>query len=190
MGGLVLESYRTLVNGGAHGPVVAAGKSKDSRMVLMLEGKIQPRMPFGGEPLPETEMAVIKAWIDAGANGPPLGASLPTPSLKAVIPDIKPLVPVASPVGSIAFSPGSKLLAVGGYKEVQLMDAASVRVMATLPGHADVVRALAFTPDGTKLAAAGGLPARSGEIKVWDVGLVAFAAHQPAQTTQVESARR
>jgi mono/diheme cytochrome c family protein len=169
MGGLVLESYQTLVSGGAHGPVVVVGKSDESRMVLMLEGKIQPRMPFGLEPLPAEEIAIIKAWINAGANGPPLGAALTTASPKAVIPDIKPRLPVVSPVGSIVFSPDGKLLAVGGYKDVQLMDAADGKVLATFSGHADIVRALAFTPDGTKLAAAGGLPARSGEIKVWDV---------------------
>jgi len=169
MGGLVLESYQALGNGGAHGPAVVAGKSDESRMVLMLEGKILPRMPFGLEPLPAEEIAAIKAWINAGANGPPLGASLTTASSKVVIPEIKPSVPVVSPVGSIAFSPDGKFLAVGGYKDVQLMDAASGKAVATLSGHADVVRALAFTPDGTKLAAAGGLPARSGEIKVWDV---------------------
>jgi hypothetical protein len=169
MGGLVLESYQTLFNGGTHGPVVVAGESAESRLIQMLEGKMAPRMPFGGEPLPAVEIATIKSWIDAGANGPPLGPSLTTPSRTAVIPDIKPSVPVVSPVGSIAFSPDGKLLAVGGYKNVQLMDPGTGKVIATLPGHADVVRALAFTPDGTKLAAAGGLPARSGEIKIWDL---------------------
>ncbi len=169
MGGLVLESYETLVNGGAHGPAIVPGKSSESRLSLMLEGKIKPPMPFGGTPLPPADIAVIKAWIDSGANGPPLGASLTTPSPKANIPDIKPQVPVVSPVGSLTFAPDGKLLAVGGYQEVQLMDAANGKVLATLSGHADVVRALAFSPDGKWLAAAGGLPARSGEIKIWDV---------------------
>jgi hypothetical protein len=177
MGGLVLESYQTLFNGGAHGPVVVAGKSAESRLIQMLEGNMTPRMPFGGEPLPAAEIAVIKSWIDAGANGPPLSASLTTPSPKTMIPDIKPSVPVVSPVGSIAFSPDGKLLAVGGYKDVQLMDPGTGKVIATLSGHADVVRALAFTPDGTKLAAAGGLPARSGEIKIWDL-----QTHRPVET--------
>ena len=41
--------------------------------------------------------------------------------------------------------------------------------MATLEGHAGPVRAVAFSPDGKTLAAAGGLAARSGEVKLWDV---------------------
>ena len=31
------------------------------------------------------------------------------------------------------------------------------------------MRAVAFSRDGTRLAAAGGLPARKGEVKIWDV---------------------
>jgi WD40 repeat protein len=168
MGGLVMESYATLMKGGAHGPVIVPGKSGESRMVLMLEGKVQPRMPFGGDPLPAADIAAIKAWIDAGAKGPAPG-EVPAPAPTLTIPDIKPLVPVVSPVGSIAYSPDGKLLAVGGYKEVRLIDAARGKVLARLSGHADLVRSLAFSPDGKWLAAAGGLPARSGEIKIWDV---------------------
>ena len=66
-GGLLMESYQTLIQGGTHGPVIVPGHSSESRLVLMLEGKIQPRMPFGLDPLPPAEIATIKAWIDAGA---------------------------------------------------------------------------------------------------------------------------
>jgi len=168
MGGLVMESYELLIKGGAHGQVVVPGKSEESRLVLMLEGKVQPRMPFGGDPLPAPDIAAIKAWIDAGAKGPAPGEAV-TAAPKLTIPDIKPQVAVVSPVGSLAFSPDGKLLAVGGYKELNLIDMATRKTLPTLTGHADLVRALAFGPDGKWLAAAGGLPARSGEIKVWEV---------------------
>lgn len=179
MGGLVMESYDALLKVGTHGPALVPGKSSESRMVLMLEGKIQPRMPFGQEPLSAADIAAIKAWIHAGAKGP-VGAIhesplQPTPN----VPDIKPQVPAASPVGSIAYSPDGKLVAVGGYKEVRLIDAASGKVQATLSDHADLVRSLAFSPDGKWLAAAGGLPARSGEIKIWDA-----TSHQLLRTIQ------
>ena len=178
MGGLVMENYASLIKGGAHGPVIVPGKSGESRMVLMLEGKVQPRMPFGGDPLPAADIAAIKTWIDAGAKGPAPGeAAAPAPAL--TIPDIKPQVLVVSPVGSIAYSPDGKLLAVGGYKDVRLMDAASGKAVATLSGHADLVRSVVFSADGKWLAAAGGLPARSGEIKIWDV-----ESHQLLRTVE------
>jgi WD40 repeat protein len=168
MGGLVLETYDSLRKGGAHGPAVVPGKSSESRLVLMLEGKIKPQMPFGGEPLAPAVIANIKAWIDAGANGPAPGAAATRASAQPVIPDIKPAVPTVSPVTALGFAPSGKLLAVGGYKEVRLLDASTAKPLATLTGHAGQVRAVAFSPDGKWLAAAGGLAARSGEIKIWD----------------------
>src|SRR5438067_5304814 len=80
MGGLVMESYEGLIKGGGHGPVIVPGKSSASRVVLMLEGKVQPRMPFGLDPLPAADIAAIKAWIDAGAQGPAPGEGVPSPA--------------------------------------------------------------------------------------------------------------
>ena len=83
----------------------------------------------------------------------------------------------APQIYSMAWRPDGAAIALGGYKETRLIDAASaaapasekVKPIATLAGHADAVRALAFSRDGKLLAAAGGLPARKGEVKIWDV---------------------
>lgn len=168
--GLVLENYEGLLKGGAHGPAILPGKSSESRLILMLEGNVKPQMPFGGQPLSAADIAAIKGWIDAGAKAPPAGAASITPSPRPAVPDIRPQVPVVSPVSSLAFAPNGGVLAVGGYREVRLVEAATGKVLTTLSDHADMVRALAFSPDGMRLAAAGGLPARSGEVKIWDVG--------------------
>jgi WD40 repeat protein len=168
MGGLVMEKFDLLMKGGKHGPAIIPGKSGESRLVLMLEGKVQPRMPFGGSPLPDADIATIKAWIDAGGAGPAPGeAENALAPIK--IPDIKPQVPVVSPIASLRFSPDGKLLAVGAYREVRLVDPATNKLLATLPGHADYVRSIAFSPDGKMLAAGGGPPQRGGEIKIWNV---------------------
>jgi len=179
MGGLVMESYDALMKGGAHGAVIAPGKADQSRMILMLEGKVQPRMPFGADPLPVADIATLKAWVEAGALGPAIGEATKTLAPLA-IPDIKPQVAVVSPVASVRFSPDGKLLAVGGYQEVRIIDSASGKPLATLSGHADYVRALAFSPDGRMLAAAGGPPQRGGEIKIWDISSIVAPGFSPA----------
>jgi WD40 repeat protein len=178
MGGLVMENFDLLMKGGAHGPAIIPGKADESRLLMMLEGKIQPRMPYGGDPLPAADIATIKAWIDAGSVGPTTGEA-ETVLAPLAIPDIKPQVPVVSPISSLKFSPDGKLLAVGVYREVRLIDPATSKLLYTLPGHADYVRSIAFSPNGTMLAAGGGPPQRRGEIKIWDT-----RSHQLLKTLQ------
>ena len=167
MGGFVMASYQTLMKGGAHGPEILPGNSAKSRLVLMVEGSMQPRMPFNGNPLVPAEIAVIKGWIDAGAKGPSAGeAAALQPHLN--IPDIKPRFPEVSPAGSVIFSPDGKTLAVGGYQQVRLLDPRTGKVLKNLNGAAGLVRSVAFSPDGKWLAAGGGLCQQWGEVQIWD----------------------
>jgi WD40 repeat protein len=145
--------------------VIAPGNSAESKLVLLLTGKAQPQMPLAGKPLAEGEIDVIRRWIDAGAVPPKPGEVMP---ITQAVPDIKPRTAVKAEIGSLAWRPDGKLLALGLYKEVRLADP-NGKTIATLSGQAEEVRALAFSRDGKLLAAAGGLPARSGEIKIWDV---------------------
>ncbi len=173
-----MESYDSLIKGGAHGHPILPHNASRSRLTLMIEGKLEPQMPYGADPLPDADIATIKAWINAGAKGPSANETVKTLA-PAAIPEIKTEVPVVSPVASVKFSPDGKLLAVGGYKEVRLLDSATGKVIATLSGHADYVRSIAFSPDGTMLAAGGGPPQRWGEIKIWNV-----QTHQLVKTMQ------
>lgn len=166
--GLILESYSALLKGGRHGQSIVPHDAKSSLMVQMLEGDIEPQMPADEDPLPASEIELIKSWINGGAEGP--GAVESTQPIKMPsTPNIAPEVAVVSPVTSVRFSPDGKVLAVGGYREARLVDPASGKTIVTLPGHSNYVRSLAFSPDGKLLAAAGGLPQLGGEIKIWDV---------------------
>ncbi len=164
MGQLVVEDYDGLMKGGKTGPALVTGDAESSLLVRMLEGRAQPKMPFGGGDLPAKNIATIRAWIDAGAKGEAVTSA--TPSL----PDIAPRGnATATPVSALAFSPDGAWLAVGDYQQVHVFGSKDKRLVRTLTGHADLVRALAFSPDGRLLAAAGGAPSQFGEVKVWDV---------------------
>lgn len=62
--GLCLVSHATLVSAG----VVIAGDAQNSILVMRLEGRVTPRMPYGSiNPLPDTLIQLIRTWIDEGA---------------------------------------------------------------------------------------------------------------------------
>lgn len=167
MGSLDLDTFAGLLKGGNHGTVIVPGKSAESRLYLMITGKMTPAMPLSGKKLADGDVETIRKWIDAGAKPPAAGEVLVKRG--PAIPDIKSRVPVKPLISALAYRPDGKLLALGTFKEVRLVEPESGKIVATLPGEADDVRAVAFSPDGKLLAAAGGLPARGGEVKLWDV---------------------
>jgi hypothetical protein len=60
-------------------------------------------------------------------------------------------------------------MAVGRYQTVELLNPATRALVRKLDGHKGAVNAIAFSPDGSLLFAAGGENGLEGEIKVWRV---------------------
>jgi WD40 repeat protein len=160
--GLNLETSEGLLQGGKKGAVIVPGKSEESRLYLMMSGKAQPAMPVGGKSS-AADLQVVKQWIDGGAKGSYSVAQSPT------IPAVKPTAPVKPQIFSLAYSPDGRIIALGGFKEVTLLDASTRKQIGVLSGHAEVVRTVAFSKDGKRLAAGGGVAARKGEVKIWDI---------------------
>jgi WD40 repeat protein len=165
MGSLDLDSYEGAMKGGNHGSIVAPGKSAESRLYLMIAGRMAPAMPLSGKSLAAGDIETIRRWIDAGAKPPAPGEAA---AARTVAPPLSPKSPPKAEIDALAYSPDGKLLASGGYREVRLTDRRGALV-ATLSGHVEKVRGLAFSADGKLLAAAGGQPGRFGEVKIWDV---------------------
>ena len=67
---LSMASFEALLKGGRSTGAVVAGKGEDSLLVKKLRGAgIEgQRMPLGGPPLPDAEIARIAKWIDEGAR--------------------------------------------------------------------------------------------------------------------------
>jgi WD40 repeat protein len=165
--GLVLDSYETLLKGGDDGAVISAGRSDQSRLLMMLDGRAKPIMPPEGNEAPsKDEIAVIKAWIDAGAKSP---SGKPLDPTLLVTPHVKPLAPVRDAITAVAISPDGKLAALAGYQEVRLIWTESrgvARKIANLRGN---VAAVGFSTDGTVLYTAAGEPGLFGEAQLWKV---------------------
>src|SRR5947209_7868666 len=70
-GKFILEDYESLLKGGEIGAALVPGKSAESLLVQMIEGKFEKDgkkkiMPPGKRPkLDPDEIAAIKVWIDA-----------------------------------------------------------------------------------------------------------------------------
>jgi eukaryotic-like serine/threonine-protein kinase len=67
---------------------------------------------------------------------------------------------------NLTFAPDGKTLALSGHTMVQLWDVESRKEKALFKGPAHAITALAFSPDGTRLAAA---VHESDEVRIWDV---------------------
>ncbi len=163
-GGLSMHTHAALMEGGENGPALLPGNSDESRMLMMVEGLLEPTMPED-DFLSEEDIDSLRSWVSEGAS--PWSGDLARIQLEN-LPQIEPRTPTRSEIASLAFHPSGDFVAGGAYREVQLLDVASHEIIARLSGHPGAVRALAFSPDGSMLAAAGGMPARYGEVQVWE----------------------
>lgn len=80
-GGLRMDNFTQLTQGGDSGEIVTAGNSSDSLLVQRLKGEGGDRMPAGGRPaLSDEQIAAIADWIDAGApfDGPSADMNIQT----------------------------------------------------------------------------------------------------------------
>ncbi len=164
-GGLVLDDYAALLKGGKRGGVVVAGSPDRSRLLLVLEGKAQPKMPpkDSDPPKPE-EIAVLRAWVAAGAPGPAGGAADPNILITPKI-DLK--AKPRQPITAVAWSPDSAWVALGGHEGVRMLRMDGQKIERQLAGQHGQLNGVAFLPDGSVVGAAGE-PGLFGEVAIWN----------------------
>lgn len=154
-GDFALDTFAALLKGGKTGRAVEPGKAGESLLVKFLEGrsgktgKNQFMPPGKRDHFSPEQIKLVRQWIDEGAKGStttpvsPL-ASLPKIAAKSTV----------KPVQAVAAS--AKLIAVGRYGTVELIDAASRQSVRTLAGISGKASALAFSTDGASLFVAAG----------------------------------
>src|SRR5262245_56288633 len=113
-GELSLDTYKGLLAGGSHGKAIEPGQPDASTLLRMVEGRTKPAMPPKKAKQPKAEeVALLRAWIAAGAKNDGADAGV-------AVPDIKPKQRLATPVAALAYTPDGKILAAAGAKEVLL----------------------------------------------------------------------
>jgi len=165
-GDYVMTDFAKLLAGGEEGNAIVPGKPEESNLIKLsspnAEGKVE--MPPKGDPLHETQLALIKRWISEGAKD-----DTPASALAHYDMEHPPVYVTAPAVTSMEYSPDGSMLAVAGYHEVLIHKADGSGLVARLVGLSERIQKLAWSPDGKKIAVTGGSPAREGEIQVWDV---------------------
>jgi hypothetical protein len=70
MGGLRLDQKASVLKGGVSGKLYLPGNSKDSLLIHRIMGQGGPQMPLGFPPLSAQKIALLRLWIDQGADWP------------------------------------------------------------------------------------------------------------------------
>jgi WD40 repeat protein len=174
-GDYIMTDFAKLLAGGEDGAAVVAGDAAGSALLKQItphEGKVE--MPKSGDPLAGAEIALIGKWISEGAvdDTPPNAKQ----HIDAAHPPSYAKPPV---IASLDYSPDGKLLAVSGFHEVLLHHADGSGLAHRLIGLSEKITSVKFSPDGKWLAVTGGLPARMGEVQVWDVAATTLKVSVP-----------
>ena len=166
-GSFVMTSYADLLKEGDHEePGIVPGKPEKSFIVEQIRigagGKAE--MPRNKDPLAKKDIDLITRWIAEGAKDD-------TPMTAGDVVDAKhpPIYALPPLITALDYSPDNQLLAVSGYHEVLLHKADGSGLVSRLVGLSERINAVAFSPDGTQLAVAGGSPGRFGEVQIWDL---------------------
>ncbi|MBL8819625.1 MAG: DUF1553 domain-containing protein [Planctomyces sp.] len=70
-GGLRLDVRHTAIRGGDSGPAIVGGDASNSELIRRIESTDpEQRMPPKGMPVPASESALLRMWIDSGADWP------------------------------------------------------------------------------------------------------------------------
>ncbi len=188
-GEFALDTFAALMKGGEEGAAIVAGKAEESLLVKFLEGRSgrggkNEFMPPGKrEKLKAEEIALIKAWINAGAKGPLVAEAKPMPK-EIITPKIAPTVPPKRSIQAVAFSPKAQLIATARYGEVELVNPVNQVTARKLTGFTGKVNAVAFSPDGEVVYAAGGEAGIVGIVRSWKTSdgtaLRSFEGHTDA----------
>jgi len=165
-----VETFANLRAGGESGQsVLEPGNADESFLIRTLLKQEKPAMPPRKEPQPsKAEIAVLEEWINAGAHGP---AATDDKSMLDVlaVPEVAAAKLQKEPITALAASPDGKRLALARFGRIDLLSSADFAPAGGFPVEEGKINAIHWSPDGSRLITAGGIPGLKGIATVRDV---------------------
>ncbi|EGF26117.1 c-type cytochrome domain-containing protein [Rhodopirellula baltica] len=188
-GGLALDSYGAMMEGGGSGEIVYDdGDAETSRLWQLVNHDDTPVMPPSQPKLPEEQLQVIRSWIEGGilensgskakakkknalafvasTSGRPEGP----PPMPEALPQRVPVVTErAAATTAIDASPWAPLVALAGQKQISLYHTETAELLGVLPFEEGIPQSLRFSRDGQYLVAGGGEHSVKGIAAVYSI---------------------
>jgi Planctomycete cytochrome C/WD domain, G-beta repeat len=191
-GGLSLATYIELQKGGGSGAIVVPGNPDKSRLFQSVDHRAEPKMPSASQKIPPEQIATIKLWIEQGAKensgskvsipampktdiglksvvkGRPEGAP-PMPQVGKL--KLDPVVTARRPgaVIALATSPWAPLAAIGGQKQVILVNTDTGALLGFIPFDHGQINSIKFSRNAKFVLVAGGRGGQSGTAILFNV---------------------
>jgi WD40 repeat protein len=166
-----LDSFEALMRPGDFAtPPITSGNLEESEIHRLITAQdAEERMPNNGSRLTDGEIQTISNWIVQGAkfDGQDAKAALRT-QIPADVPHAAAptAYPSVIPITAMAFTADGAQLVVGGYHELLVWDAKSGALASRIGNIPQRTFGMAFSPDYSWLAIAGGSPGVSGEVRL------------------------
>ncbi|PHQ35767.1 hypothetical protein CEE69_09240 [Rhodopirellula bahusiensis] len=188
-GGLALDSYGAMMEGGGSGEIVYDdGDAETSRLWQLVNHDDTPVMPPNQPKIAAEQLQVIRSWIEGGilensgskakakkknalafvasSSGRPEGP----PPMPEALPQRVPVVTQrAAATTAIGASPWAPLVALAGQKQISLYHTETSELLGVLPFEEGIPQSLRFSRDGQFLIAGGGEHSVQGIAAVYDI---------------------
>jgi len=160
-GDYVMTRFEQLIAGGETGDqAILPGNASQSYLVeLITPVNGRAEMPKKDDPLSTLEVDLVRRWIDQGAKD-----DTPVNAVEKIDAENPPVYTRPPLITSLDYSADGAWLAVSGFHEVLLHRSDGSGLQRRLIGLSQRIESVRFSPDSSKLAMAGGLPGRMGEL--------------------------